>query len=216
MKPIRNVHFSFPCNEKIAGMEFLSQGKYCSTCSKTLIDFREKDEHLLLKMLQKDEKVCGIFSEKQVASGYEAYKQLAAAAILSLAISLPGNSAQAQTTFANKPVDTTEFIYVGKIAGTSASYKHGNWKDMLAFIQENIRYPADSAEGKTVVRFIVDTNGHVCTIQLRKSISELADREIIRVLKLLEFNPATHGSQKVNDVIYLPFTFSRNKKTGEN
>lgn len=207
MKSIRNIHFSLPCNEKLDDMEFRPGGKHCQKCNKTLVDFRKKDEHMFLETLQNNENICGIFLEKQVASGYEAYKQLAAAAVLSIAISLPGNSVQAQTTFDTKPVDTTEFIYVGEIAGTSATYKHGNLKDMLAFIHKNIRYPEGGETGKAIVKLVIDTNGRVSDIQIQKSLGDQVDQELIRVLKLLEFNPATNGSRKVEDVIYLPFTF---------
>ncbi|TSJ45728.1 energy transducer TonB [Fluviicola chungangensis] len=83
---------------------------------------------------------------------------------------------------------------------------------MRSFLEENIIYPSDSVEGKIYVSLLIDTMGHVTKVNVKKSLSPLADAEVIRVMKLMVFKPALINGKPINSRISLPCSFSLGKK----
>jgi len=81
-----------------------------------------------------------------------------------------------------------------------------------SFLSENIVYPSDNVEGKVYVSLTVDTSGRVTNVQIKKSLSPLADAEVVRVMKLMVFKPALVNGKPVNSRISLPCSFSLGKK----
>lgn len=56
-----------PCNENWTLMTTIEQGKYCSVCSKNLIDFTSLSDATIIGLIEKSNgKVCGRFNEKQL------------------------------------------------------------------------------------------------------------------------------------------------------
>ena len=203
-------------------MDSCEQGKHCSACQRTIIDFRNKTLEELNRIKQENTAVCGIFSEKQVAKGYESYFQLAAATILTIGLSAPFQNLLAQEEAdpfkfpdakTNGVVCTTvtpETALVGVIFDDSPEYP-GGWSAMKKFLKENIVYPADSLEGKVYISFTVDTLGHITDIKIKKSLSPSADAEVIRVAKLLVFKPAVLDGKPVRSRFSLPVSFTLGK-----
>jgi TonB family protein len=197
--------------------------KYCKTCDRTIIDFRNKSAEELEQLKKKNQSICGIFSEKQVAKGYERYFQLAATTLLTVSLSTSPQNLYAQeesdpfklpvtkSSRAVCPTPSEQMDIVGVIIDDSPEYP-GGFTALKNFLKENIIYPADSVEGKVYVSFTVDTLGHVKDIKIKKSLSPLADAEVIRVVKLLVFKPALLEGKPVNSKFSFPVTFSREKK----
>lgn len=205
-------------------MDSCGLDKHCKTCNRTIIDFRNKSAVELEQLKKKNQSICGIFSEKQVAKGYERYFQLAAATVLTIGLSSSfqnnGYAQEEEDPFkfpATKshgavcPTVSNQMDIVGVIVDDSPEYP-GGWAALKDFLKENIVYPADSIEGKVYVSFTVDTVGHVTDIKIKKSLSPLADAEVIRVVKLLVFKPAVLEGRPINSRFSLPVTFSREKK----
>jgi TonB family protein len=223
MSSIKNIHFSFPCKENINDMDSCGLNKHCKTCDRKIIDFRSKSAEELAQLKKTNQSICGIFSEKQVAKGYERYFQLAAATALTIGLSSSFQNLYAQEEEdpfklpATKssgvvcPTVSNQMDIVGVIVDDSPEYP-GGWAALKDFLKENIVYPADSIEGKVYVSFTVDTVGHVTDIKIKKSLSPLADAEVIRVVKLLVFKPAVLEGRPINSRFSLPVTFSREKK----
>ncbi len=196
-------------------------GKHCSSCKHTIIDFRNKSTEELDLLRETNKNICGIFSEKQVAKGYENYRQLAATTILTFGIGILSTNVQAQEETdpfkfpASVSKDTVsrenENVLVGVIIDDYPEYP-GGISAIRNFFKENIIYPSDSIEGKVVVSFTVDTLGRTQNIQIRKSLSPLADAEIIRVVGLMVFKPAKHDGKPINSKMNLPFTFRLEKR----
>ena len=90
-------------------------------------------------------------------------------------------------------------------------YKFGGEIGMMKFLNENIKYPKDSVEGKVFVTFIVDTLGNVRRPKILRGLSKKADEEVLRVVKLLEFYPAMTNNKKLAIDYNLPVSFSLNK-----
>lgn len=64
-KPI----MSLPCNQSHTRMEQLDGGYYCSSCEKTLTDFRQKTDTEIKQIISSSPgRVCGIFHNHQISS----------------------------------------------------------------------------------------------------------------------------------------------------
>ena len=215
MSSIRNIHFSLPCKENINNMDACGQDKHCKACDRKIIDFRNKTQEELKKIKESDENICGIFSEKQVAKGYERYFQLAAATVLTVGLSTSLYAQEEPDPFKLPPQtnsavcidDSDENILVGVI-DDSPEYP-GGFQAMKDFLQENLVYPADSVEGKVYVSLVVDALGRVTNVKIKKSLSPLADAEVSRVVKLMVFKPALLNGKPVNSTFSLPINFRR-------
>jgi len=219
MPPIKNIRFSFPCNERIDQMGTCGINKHCQACERTIIDFRDKTSEELDLLKKTTTNICGIFAEKQVAKGYENYYQLTAATILAIGLStsLQIAHAQEEPDPFKIPVPAKDSSASRAIVGVfvydtpQADYP-GGIQAMRKFIEENLVYPSDSVSGKVRVSFMVDTEGRTRHIQIRQSLSPLADSEVIRVIGLMVFNPAKENGKPVNSRLSLPITFNNGKK----
>ena len=82
---------------------------------------------------------------------------------------------------------------------------------MMKFICANLKYPkemVDDFQGRVVVKFYVDTLGHVCAPEIVKGRDSVLDREALRVVGLFpDFIPAQHLGKKVNAWFTLPISF---------
>jgi protein TonB len=86
-------------------------------------------------------------------------------------------------------------------------YKFGGDTGMMKFLAENIKYP-QHVEGTVFVSFIVDTLGNVRRPKILKGLSDEADKEVLRVVKMLKFTPAMLNGEKVARDYNLPVKFS--------
>ncbi len=217
MSSIKNIRFSLPCQEDINQMAAFGQERHCKTCQRTIVDFRNKSQEELDLIKQENATVCGVFSEKQVAKGYEGYRQLVATTVLAVGLSISANAQEENDPFkfpTSASKDTTtlenENILVGVIYDMP-EYP-GGLNAMKSFLIENIIYPSDSVTGKVWVSFMVDTLGRTQDIKIKKSLSSLADAEVIRVIQLMRFIPAHDNGKPINSRLSLPVSFSLGKE----
>lgn len=224
MSAIRNIRFSLPCKENINEMDACGVDKHCKACDRKIIDFRNKTSEELDELKKSKETICGIFSEKQVAKGYERYFQLAAATVLTVGLSgsFQNLHAQEEPDPFKLPIESkcieTDNDSINDIVGVIIYDDHlmpeypGGIAAMKSFLQENIVYPADSIEGKVYVSATVDAKGIVTNVQIKRSLSPLTDAEVIRVVKLMVFKPALFNGKPVNSTFSLPVNFTSEKK----
>ena len=83
---------------------------------------------------------------------------------------------------------------------------------MMKFIQKNIQYPDlerdMDIQGRVVLGFIVNEDGSLSDIKVRKSVSPSIDAEAIRVVKLFpKFKPGTQQGKPVRVQFTLPVMF---------
>ena len=83
---------------------------------------------------------------------------------------------------------------------------------LMKYLQSHILYPPMAAEneaqGRVVVRFIVDETGKVSDATVIHSVDEYLDKEVVRVCKSLpKFTPGRHNGQAVSVWYTLPVTF---------
>ncbi len=199
-------------------MNTCGRNKHCKACDRKILDFRNKTTEELESLKRTNANICGIFSEKQVSKGYENYFQLAAATVLTIGLSISFQNLYAQEepdpfklpteSKSKEPESGNDIVGVIYYDELVAEYP-GGIAAMKSFLQEHIIYPSDSVEGKVYIRAIVDTRGVVTDVKIKKSLSQLADAEVIRVVKLMVFKPALLNGKPVNSTFALPITFNR-------
>ncbi|MBI3135031.1 MAG: energy transducer TonB [Bacteroidetes bacterium] len=81
------------------------------------------------------------------------------------------------------------------------------------FIKKNIKYPAEAKEkgiqGKVYVQFVVEKDGSVTNVIVRRGANALLDAEAVRVVKLMPaWKPGTMRGKKVRVRYTLPVVFT--------
>jgi len=83
---------------------------------------------------------------------------------------------------------------------------------MTAFIAKNVVYPELSKEmeeqGIVYVEFVVNTNGSIQDVKIIKGVSELLDKEAMRVVKMMPaWTPGEQAGKKVRVRYQVPINF---------
>lgn len=89
----------------------------------------------------------------------------------------------------------------------------GGEMELLKFVAMNTQYPeaakSDKAEGRVIIRFIVNTQGNVEKPVVLKSVHPALDNEALRVVRMLKgFTPGSQGGKSVSVYYILPITFA--------
>lgn len=92
-------------------------------------------------------------------------------------------------------------------------YFPGGEEALMTFIKRQIKYPeverADNIGGRVLVSFIVDNNGTINSIGIKKGVTPAIDREALRVVGLLPpFKPGTLENSPVRVKYLLPIMFN--------
>ena len=93
----------------------------------------------------------------------------------------------------------------------------GGNRAMMAYIGQNIKYPAEAVakgiEGRVLVQFVVNKEGDLQDIKVMKSIDSLLDQEAIRVISSMpKWTPGKLKGEAVNIQYVLPIQFNIPKK----
>jgi TonB family protein len=88
----------------------------------------------------------------------------------------------------------------------------GGMSVLMRYLNENIRYPEEASkkgiEGKVVVEFVVNTDGSIDEVEVRKGISKECDEEAVRVVKAMSaWKPGVDKGEPVNVRMALPINF---------
>jgi TonB family C-terminal domain len=89
----------------------------------------------------------------------------------------------------------------------------GGDMELQKFIAMNMQYPeaakSDKAEGRVIIRFIVNTQGNVEKPTVLRSVHPALDNEALRVVSMLKgFTPGSQGGKTVRVYYILPITFA--------
>lgn len=88
----------------------------------------------------------------------------------------------------------------------------GGLQAMMKFLSKNIKYPASAkrmgVEGKVFVKFIVDREGAISSIEIIKGINADLDKEAVRVIKMMPpWKPGKQNGRAVKSQFVLPVYF---------
>lgn len=227
MDKIENIKLNFVCDQKWESFKKDGDNRFCSQCSKTIIDFTDKSKTELEAELRKSNgEVCGRFATHQtVYKSTTWFSKTLSSILLTLGINAINNSVHAQsdidTNYIVSPIPDTQKdsvkdfptnFYVGMIDEVP-TYKNGGGEGMLKFIQNNIIYPKDlDTSGTVYVSLTVDKLGKVINPTIIKSLNKQADEEVLRVVKLLEFIPSKRFDKPIQTNMVLPIRFSLTDK----
>ena len=83
---------------------------------------------------------------------------------------------------------------------------------LMRYLQENIQYPAEAAknniQGRVVVQFVVEKDGHIGEVKVVRPVSEELDAEAVRVIKTLpDFEPGRQNGEAVAVWYTVPVSF---------
>lgn len=134
--------------------------------------------------------------------------------VLSLLVALTatlGVSAQTPKKGASKFKKASVEIVEGHMVEVPATYPGGPTA-LLKDLSENLVYPPIAQEqelqGTIVLRFVVDTEGNIGNVQVKKSLSKECDQAAINALKKLKrFVPAKQKGKTVPVYFTLPVRF---------
>ena len=92
-----------------------------------------------------------------------------------------------------------------------ASFPGGD-KEMLKFINQNLRWPKGTEEmgfqGRVFLRMVIRENGEITDVEVLRPLHELVDNEAIRVVRLMpNFIPAKVKGENVASYFALPIRF---------
>ena len=82
----------------------------------------------------------------------------------------------------------------------------------MKYLSSHIQYPAmaqeNNVQGRVVVQFVVEKDGHVGEVKVVRSVDKDLDKEAIRVCKTLpKFTPGRQNGQPVRVWYTLPVNF---------
>lgn len=132
------------------------------------------------------------------------------ARLLTFAIALFGFT---QIIYANEiPTDSTNKGMIFDMPEQMPKFPGGG-DAMEQFINDNIKYPAEAKskniQGKVYVQFIVEKDGSISEVSIRRGAHKSLDDEAIRVVKLMpNWEPGAMRGKKVRVRYTLPITFS--------
>ncbi len=101
--------------------------------------------------------------------------------------------------------------YVYNMVDQSAKFQDG-YNSIIKFVQENIKFPAEAQEnnvhGKLMVSVVVEKDGSLSDIKIKKGLGYGLDEEIVRIIKMMpKWQPAQHKGKAVrqSQTIMIPF-----------
>lgn len=99
------------------------------------------------------------------------------------------------------PVEEDNTTYAWGMVEENSGFPGGD-KGLLEYLNKNVKYPAMEADamiqGTVYVEFVVDKDGSVTGVTLKKGISPGCDKEALRVIKAMpKWTPAKMGGRPV-------------------
>lgn len=189
-------------------MQPVTQGHHCAKCNRKVIDLTNSTQAGLQKVhAENPNGFCGSFRLSQTI-----YSRAAATLLLAAGLSMSVNVLKAQT-----PADSSKLklehttdkdpIVFGMIEQMPV-YKQGGDDAMLKFLAKNITIPKGlDVYGTVYVSFTVDTLGQVVDPVILRGIHPVANDEVLKVVKLLEFEPGKQNGKYISVKYTLPIKF---------
>ena len=105
--------------------------------------------------------------------------------------------------------DADDDVY--NMVDQSAKFQDG-YNSIIKFVQENIKFPAEAKEnnvhGRLMVSVVVEKDGSLSDITVKKGLGYGLDEEIVRIIKMMpKWQPAQHKGKTVrqSQTIVIPF-----------
>lgn len=91
----------------------------------------------------------------------------------------------------------------------------GGISGLRTYLNQNIRYPAEAQEncvqGRVIVRFVVEKDGHISDVTVLRSVDPSLDKEAVRVIRNMpRWTPGKQGGEPVRVRYNVPVSFRLN------
>lgn len=91
----------------------------------------------------------------------------------------------------------------------------GGTSGLRTYLNQNIRYPAEAQEncvqGRVIVRFVVEKDGHISDVTVLRSVDPSLDKEAVRVIRNMpRWSPGKQGGEPVRVRYTVPVSFRLN------
>ena len=91
----------------------------------------------------------------------------------------------------------------------------GGTSGLMTYLSQNIRYPAEAQEncvqGRVVVSFVVEKDGHISDVTVLRSVDPSLDKEAVRVIRNMpRWTPGKQGGEPVRVRYNVPVSFRLN------
>lgn len=117
-----------------------------------------------------------------------------------------------ESGIASRPMEEdTEDNYIYNVVEKMPEFHGGDLSTFYEWVQANLQYPANGAEGRIIVEFVVEKDGTLSNFNIVRSPDQALSDEALRVLKLSpKWTPGTKGynSDPVRVRLTLPVSFS--------
>jgi len=116
---------------------------------------------------------------------------------------------QDSTFYCNYEIDTVTLTKIYSLVDTEATYP-GGIEEMMRFIGKNVEYPScGDFTGRVYISFIVNADGSISNILVKKGVSKEVDQAAINViLKMPNWIPAKCQNENVTSRMMLPIFFN--------
>ena len=109
------------------------------------------------------------------------------------------------------PADSTAKEEVFMVAEQMPEFP-GGMKEMLKFLQENVKYPENAmrnnVQGRVIVQFVVEKDGTPTEFKVLRSVDPDLDAEALRVMKAMpKWKPGMQKGQVVRVKFTVPVSF---------
>ena len=89
----------------------------------------------------------------------------------------------------------------------------GGYKEMMKYIEQNMRYPEEAkkagTQGRVVVQFLVNKNGAISDVSVLRSVDRLLDAEAVRLVRSMpKWKPGMQKGKAVTVKYTVPILFS--------
>lgn len=110
------------------------------------------------------------------------------------------------------PADSTAKEEVFMVAEQMPEYP-GGMKEMLKFLQENVKYPENAmknnVQGRVIVQFVIEKDGTPTEFKVLRSVDPDLDAEALRVMKAMpKWKPGMQKGQVVRVKFTVPVSFT--------
>lgn len=222
MSKIEHINLEFNCIENRNTLEETGNGYNCEKCSKHVVDFTNKSDEELQRIISESfEPVCGIFKRSQLSQKFIRY---AAATFIAAASTFTANG---QDIVIKDSVDQAcnhleeEHEELGEFFGAVIEVQAepiGGYEKFFEAISKTIKYPEGLKEkGKVFVQFTVDTHGHMNDFKIIRGYNKMAEQATLKGMANLNFpfKPAEQRGTPVKTRLVIPITFDQEAKEQE-
>ena len=223
-KAIGSVQLAFNCPQDWDSMTVCNGGRFCNGCQKIVYDFTDKSQKDYEAMLrQHDGKLCGRFLPQQMKPS-SSYLKAAALIALSFAVAdgktqtpdsifvpPPPPPAMGEPISSNENIDSKGGIFFG-VVEKSPEFE-GGAKARQQFINDNLKYPEalmnSAIEGTVYISFIVEIDGTLTDVTIRRGIGGGLNEEAVRVVNLMsgKWRCGKQSGKPVRSAYTIPIKF---------